>query len=281
MTIGSASEPAPFEEITDGPATRAAAPGAKKKDIPLLPPEEVAPPAEIILTRREKLALAIGNFSKKIPLAGIFHTPPITEDIVDENREVGRADQAIKKITRLSIAIAVFGSLLAFGAPFFAPIYVYHSQTPEGKTALLVPLDMPNLTDPAIVSWAATSVTEILSFGFGDIEAKTAQQKLRFTPLGWKAFVKAFLGTKVIDTFKRNQMVMTTVPSDTPVILSKGINEDDVYQWKVEVPIITTYAANNNVMKPERGTIQITIVRVSHDQSPSGIAIDILRQIKH
>lgn len=76
-------------------------------------------------------------------------------------------------------------------------------------------------------------------------------------------------------------MVMTTVPSDTPVIVAQGVNSDEHYEWKIEVPIITTYAANNNVIKPERGTIRMTIVRVSHDQSPAGIAIDIWRQIKH
>jgi hypothetical protein len=74
---------------------------------------------------------------------------------------------------------------------------------------------------------------------------------------------------------------MTTVPSDTPVVLSQGVNDDGVFQWKVEVPIISTYAANNDVYKPELGTIQMVIVRVPYDQSPSGIAIDIWRTVKH
>lgn len=266
----------------------------KRKPKPLLPPEEVvkAPPPK--LTPREKIGQFFAGSAAKIPIRNPLATPPVTVDEVNENLEIGRFDRVLKTTTRQAVVIAFLGCALAVGAPFFAPLYVYSAVTPEGVEALLnlqnpekkdigtlVPLDMPNLTNPAIVSWAATSATEILSFGFGDIDAKTILQKKRFTTPGWKAFVKSFLTSKVGETFKRNQMVMTTVPSDTPVILSQGVNDDNVFQWKVEVPIITTYAANNNVIKPELGTIQMTIVRVSYDQSPSGVAIDLWRQIKH
>ena len=267
---------------TEDPSAAAAKAQPVEKIPPsLLPPEEeeVAKPRQ--LTAKEKFIEQVKTQLARIPYRSPFATPPITEDIVNEQLELGRADRSIKKLTYQAALVAVFGTLLAVGAPFFAPLYVYHSITPEGKTAILVPLDLPNLTNPAVVSWAATSVTEILSIGFGDIEAKTAVQKKRFTPLGWKAFVKSFLSSKVSETFKRNQMVMTTVPSDTPVIVSQGVNDSDVYEWKVEVPIITTYAANNNVIKPERGTIRMTIIRVDPEQSPAGLAIDIMRQIKH
>ena len=254
----------------------------KKKPQSLLPPEEVQKLMEPKLVASERF---FKFFADRMPkfrfIRKVFETPEITVDEVNDQLEVGRFDRAMKRLTRLAILIAFFGCGLAVGAPFFAPLYVYHSITPEGRTAILVPLDLPNLTNPAVVSWAATSATEILSFGFGDVEAKTVLQKRRFTKLGWKNFVKAFLTSKVSDAFKRNQMVMTTVPSDTPVILSQGINDDDVFQWKVEVPIITTYAANNNVIKPERGTIQMTIVRVPYEINTSGIAIDTWRQIKH
>ena len=256
-------------------------PGAKKKKAQGLLPDDAEKASPRKLTGKEKAKKFLKDRSPQLEVRGPFATPAINVDEVNEQLELGRFDRAIKRLTRLSVFIAFFGCALAVGAPFFAPLYVYHSITPEGRTAILVPLDLPNLTNPAIVSWSATAVTEILSFGFGDVEAKTIEQKKRFTIPGWKAFVKAFLTSKVSDTFKKNQMVMTTVPRDTPIILSQGVNDDDVFQWKVEVPIITTYAANNNVIKPELGTIEMTVVRVPYDQSPSGIAIDVWRQIKH
>lgn len=248
---------------------------------PLLPPDEADTVPYTEHTRAEKIAAFFKAFSWLMPFGSPFASAPIRDDIVNEKLELGRAERSIKKLTYQAALVAFFACGLAVGAPFFAPLYVYHSITPEGKTALLVPLELPNLTNPAIVSWAATSITEILSFGFGDIKEKTMRQKIRFTKPGWKAFVKSFMSSKVGETFQKSQMVMTTVPSDTPVIISQGINEDDVYEWKVEVPIITTYAANNNVIKPERATMQLTIVRVPNGESPAGIAIDIMRQVKH
>lgn len=265
--------------MTDTSASISVKKTGKKKPQSLLPEEQKLDKAG--LTRWQRFSRFIKKYVPTIGFGWMFRTPDITIDSVNEQLEVGRVDRSLKRLTRLSIVVAFFGCGLAVGAPFFAPLYVYHSITPDGRQAILVPLDLPNLTNPAIVSWAATSVTEVLSFGFGDVEAKTIQQKQRFTKLGWKAFVKAFLSTKVSESFKRNQMVMTTVPSDVPVILSQGVNDDDVFQWKLEVPIITTYAANNNVIKPELGTIQMSIVRVPYDINPTGIAIDVWRQIKH
>lgn len=263
----------------------AASPGVekvKKKKPPLvLPAEEKEKIAKVKLTRGQVIAKFLRSCVPNIGISRLWETPDITVDIVNEQLEVGRADRILKRLTHLSVLIAFFGCCLAVGAPFFAPLYAYHSITPEGRTAVLVPLDLPNLTNPAVVRWAATAATEVLSFGFGDVEAKTILQKKRFTQLGWKAFVKAFLTSKVSDTFKKNQMVMTTVPSDTPVILSQGVNDDDVFQWKLEVPIITTYAANNNKTRPELGTIYMTIIRVPYDINNFGIAIDVWRQGKH
>jgi hypothetical protein len=258
-----------------------AAKGKKKMPAPLVLPDatEAAPPPKLSLPDRIKQSF--GAQVKKVPIKSPFATPEITADAVNEALEIGRADRGFKRLTHLATGVFFFGCLLAFGSPFFAPLYVFHSITPEGRTAILVPLDLPNLTNPAVVAWAATSVTEVLSYGFGDIEAKTIVQRQRFTPPGWKAFVKAFLSSKIIDTFKKGQMVMTTVPTDTPVILAQGVNNENRYEWKIEVPIITTFAANNNVFKPERGTIMMTIVRVPYDQNVAGIAIDVWRQIKH
>src|SRR5262245_17576705 len=151
------------------PTTGPGAKGGKKLPQPLLPPveEEKAPPP--VLTRQQKIKKAIKTKTGKIPVKSPFATPAIAADIVNEQIEVARANRIFRRITWLSVVLAVFCSLLAFSAPFFKPLYVFHSITPEGKTAILVPLDMPNLTNPAVVSWAANSVTEIMSFGFGDI----------------------------------------------------------------------------------------------------------------
>jgi intracellular multiplication protein IcmL len=112
-----------------------------------------------------------------------------------------------------------------------------------------------------------------MTMGFGDMDIRLPQQRKRFTPEGWEAFNKAFVAQKIGETFKQSQLVLTTVPSDTPVIIAQGPNAENIYQWIVQMPVIMTYATNNNAMRKERAFVTLTIVRVPADESSAGIAI--------
>jgi intracellular multiplication protein IcmL len=169
--------------------------------------------------------------------------------------------------------IAVLGIALVVELPFAQPVYLYYARMPDDKVMRMVGLDVPNMTNRAVLSWATTGITEIMTMGFGDMDAKLAKQKIRFTEAGWKAYNKAFVNLKVGETFKQNQLVLTTVPSNTPVILAQGANADDVYQWVVQMPVVMTYATNNNVTRKERGFVTLTVVRVPAAESSAGIAI--------
>jgi hypothetical protein len=68
-------------------------------------------------------------------------------------------------------------------------------------------------------------------------------------------------------------LVLTTVPSNTPIIVGQGVNPQEVYQWEVQMPVIMSYATNNNVINRKRSVITLTIVRVPADENASGIAI--------
>jgi Type-IV b secretion system, inner-membrane complex component len=112
-----------------------------------------------------------------------------------------------------------------------------------------------------------------MTIGFGDIGPQLRSQNMRFTADGWKSFVEAFQKQQIGELFKGHQIVMTTVPSDTAVILAQGPNKKGIYEWAVQVPVIMTYETNNNRTDHRNAIVTLTIVRVSPDQSPSGIAI--------
>ena len=130
-------------------------------------------------------------------------------------------------------------------------------------------LNMPNMTNRAILSWTINSVTEIMTFGFGDFNAKLAQQKTALYGRWLDKFRHEFLKQKIGETFKQNQLVLTTVPSNVPVILSQGQNDQGDYQWKVQVPVIMTYATNNNV-KPALSHDRYAHDRTGADRAESG-----------
>ncbi len=178
-----------------------------------------------------------------------------------------------KRVMIQTWILGFFTLALTAMLPFSGPIVRYFTMTPDGKLRYLIPLDVPNMTNHAILSWATTSVTEVMTMGFGDISKRLPLQRSRFTPKGWDAFVKAYLDSKFRERFKDSQLVLTTAPADTPVIIYQGFDETKTYQWIVQVPIVMTYATNNNVTRRQRAIVTMTIVRVPAEQTFGGIAI--------
>jgi len=209
---------------------------------------------------------------------GFLADDPVALDVVvNEQVEIQQHKRVLSLVFVQGISVAVLAGSLLFVGPFVQPVYHYYALNPAGDTMPLVGLTMPNMTNRAILSWTINSVTEIMTIGFGDFESKLFRQKPRFTTDGWDGFVHEFLKQKVGEIFKHNQLVLTTVPSNTPVILSQGKNKQDVYQWEVQVPVIMTYTTNNNVTQHDRTVVTLTIVRVPPKESPEGIAIKLWR----
>ncbi|MDR3424059.1 MAG: DotI/IcmL/TraM family protein [Alphaproteobacteria bacterium] len=211
--------------------------------------------------------------SKAPPSAPRRGAPPEKTDACDESAASSEFNRLKKMIGIQSWVIGALALVLLLLLPFAKPIYVYYARKPNGRTLQMVGLTMPNMTNRAVISWTTTSITEIMTMGFGDIDVKLPKQRWRFTKGGWKAYLKAFVGQKIGETFKENQLVLTTVPSNTPVITGQGVNPDQVYEWVVQMPVIMTYMTNDNVTRRQRAFVTLHVVRVSAEDSPSGIAI--------
>ena len=199
--------------------------------------------------------------------------PRVRKEILDEAAEISRFQRLKKRIVIQSRIIGGLTVLLLVILPFAQPIYVYYAQKPDGKMMQMVGLAMPNMTNHAILSWTTTAITEIMTLGFGDVDVKMPLQRWRFTKAGWRVYTEEFANLKIGETIKQSQLVLTTVPSNTPVIVDQGVNPAGVYQWTVQMPIIMTYATNNNVTVEKHAIVTVTITRVAAEDSPAGVAI--------
>ncbi|MDR3448895.1 MAG: DotI/IcmL/TraM family protein [Alphaproteobacteria bacterium] len=192
-------------------------------------------------------------------------------DIIDEQTAILRMDKIKKLVTIQAWIIGSLALVLLVALPFVQPVYLYYAMKPDGQVMRMVGLDMPNMTNRAVLSWAATSISEIMTMGFGDMDVKLPHERVRFTKQGWEAYNTAFVQQEVGEKFKQSQMVLTTVPSNTPVIVSQGTNLDNVYEWHVQMPVIMTYA--NTTVVRQRAIVRLTIIRVPAEDSAAGIAI--------
>lgn len=238
-------------------------PAAKKK------PEE--PPAA-----RKALQTAKKISENWRAFVAFFRDDDVGGKDVIENEAATRARcQSLQKKVVVQ-SYAILGLLIAVIAliPVLQPIYRYEA-IEEGSKARqsLIPLPMPVLTDQAILSWSATSITEILTFGFGDFDQRMLGHRDLFTDEGWETFTSAIRDQDMRQTFKLRQLVLTSVPANQPVIVGKGEGRDHLYQWLVEMPVVMTYTTNNNVTSRQKGIVRLTIVRVPPSQNEAGIGI--------
>ena len=234
---------------------------------------ETAPKKDLVGSKSESQLTAL---LKQLGVVDI-----ITVDaIADEAAELAARTKLIRKLTIQALAIAVLALATLFLMPFFEDRYFYYTITAEQKVSEeMRPLNMPLWRDETIKTWAATSVTEILTLGFGDFEQKLVMQKSRFTSDGWNDFLHKFFEVKFGDTLRHNQLVITTVPEKTPEIVDQHTDPDHVYEWVVRVPVLMTYATNNLVTRTVHTSVTVTIIRTPYDGTASnGIGIDVWQQ---
>jgi len=221
----------------------------------------------------DKGAPKLGHIKSKAKTAGPIWSDPIDADILDDKTEKARQRRIGRIVYLQTFAIAILAFALLAEMPFSQPIYQYFALTPDHQIMGLIPLYIPNMTKQAILSWATNSVTEIMTFGFGDYQSHLRAQRVRFTPEGWASFSGAFDKMGIGEAFRLRQLVLTTVPSNIGIITSQGENLEHVYEWHLDMPVIMTYTTNNNVTTHERKSISLVIARVPAGQSPAGIAI--------
>lgn len=148
----------------------------------------------------------------------------------------------------------------------------YFATTEDGRLVPMVALNEPNLSTPALTSWAAQAATEVMTFGFHDYRRRLQESSRNFTRTGWDSFTKALEKAQVIESVEQLRQVVTAAPDSAPVIVQEGLSRGR-YQWVIEVPLTVNYQAQSG-SRTDRFLIRMVIVRVPRLESPSGVGIE-------
>lgn len=168
------------------------------------------------------------------------------------------------------VIIVLLGGLLNFVDA--RKEYKYFATTEDGRVVPMIPMDEPNLSTPALMSWVAQSAAEVYTYGHHDYRRRLQEASRLFTRTGWESFTTALEASKVMDVLRENQQVVTAAPGGAPIILSEGV-VNGRYEWMVELPLHVTYQAG---AKRTSRTLQVrmVIVRVEQLESPHGVGIN-------
>lgn len=173
----------------------------------------------------------------------------------------------VEGVVILGLVIVIVAIIAAY-----QPENRYFATTEDGRVVPMVALSEPNLSRPAVLSWAAQSASETLTFGFHDYRRRLQEASRHFTRKGWGSFVKALQDSGMIESVETNRQVLSAAPRSAPTILSEGVL-NGVYQWQVELPMMVTYQIGQQ-QRNVGMNVRLLIVRVPKLESPNGLGIE-------
>ena len=136
----------------------------------------------------------------------------------------------------------------------------------------MVPLNEPNLSSPALMSWTAQAATEVMTFGFNDYRRRLQEASRNFTRRGWESFTQALQRSRIIEMVEASQQVVTAAPQGAPIIVSEGLSAGR-YQWQIQVPLVLTYQSGART-RSDKLLVTLVVVRMPRLESPNGIGIE-------
>lgn len=152
------------------------------------------------------------------------------------------------------------------------PENLFFATTEDGRLVPMVPLNEPNLSAPALMSWTAQAATEVMTFGFNDYRRRLQEASRNFTRRGWESFTQALQRSRIIEMVEQKQQVVTAAPLGAPIIVSEGLTAGR-YQWQIQVPLVLTYQSGA-MTRSDKLLVTLVVVRMPRLESPNGIGIE-------
>ena len=147
----------------------------------------------------------------------------------------------------------------------------YFAETGDAKVMRMAALPFPNMGRVALSDWVAKSVSEIMTFGFNDVNERFALTRHNFTEDGWGTFSKAIIASGLIDDIMKSQQIVTSVPESLPILKQEGLINGR-YSWVFDIPLLVTFRAGG-VKVSRSKMVHITVERIPTSENPSGVGI--------
>lgn len=181
---------------------------------------------------------------------------------------------------RKMINLAIFEAVIIVGLILTLIVYInnskaqdrYFATTADGRIMQLVPLNLPNMSKAALLSWVSQAATDVMTFGYHDHIKQLQSASRHFTKTGWDSFTTALQRARIVDSVKQLQQVVTAVPRSAPVVLKEGI-VGGRYRWQVQLPIAVTYKGATEG-RTDNLLLTLVVERVSALENPNGVGIE-------
>jgi intracellular multiplication protein IcmL len=139
-------------------------------------------------------------------------------------------------------------------------------------------LDEPNVSTAALLRWASLAVTTAYTMDFVNYENNLETSKNFFTEKGFLNFKAALDASNRLNDIISQKLIVSAVAESAPTLMGEGI-KNNVYTWRVKVPILLTYQGASEKSSRQRTKVIVTIKRVSTKEAQNGIGIEEIQDI--
>lgn len=176
------------------------------------------------------------------------------------------------------IIVAILEAVIIVGLIMTLIVYInsskpmdrYFATTADGRIMQLMPLDQPNMTPAALMSWVAQAATEVMTFGYHDYQRRFQEASRHFTKSGWESFTAAIQKARIMDSVQAAKQVVTASPRSAPVIVQQGVLNGR-YRWVLQMPIQVTYSGGG--ARSDSLKLSLVVERVPSLENPNGVGI--------
>jgi intracellular multiplication protein IcmL len=148
---------------------------------------------------------------------------------------------------------------------------IYFATTSDGRIISIVPLNEPFRTDGEVITWAARTARDVMSFDYKNYNEHLQQAMNSFTDPGWASFKKALQESSIIEAVTSRKLVVSLDVLQAPEI-SAGRVEGGVFTWHMKFPVTIKFDGAEPP-QPISTQLVLTVVRVSTLVDPVGISI--------
>lgn len=150
----------------------------------------------------------------------------------------------------------------------------YFAVTESGQMIKLAPLDRPYLTPENLSIFVTKAVTSVFTFDFVEANYRQQIQNARqyFDNAGWDSVMQSLADAKIIETVKKNRLVVSCAPTGAPVLVSKPHLEHGIYTENYQLPITVTYSGGGSAAH-QNFIVDVKIQRQSVLDTKYGVAV--------
>lgn len=142
----------------------------------------------------------------------------------------------------------------------------------QGTKVRLLDLGSPTLGTESLLSWATLAASDVLTFGFNNVDRRFAETQKYFTQEGWEGFRRAMGKSGLLANVVNNQQIITAIPRSPARLVSQGLIEGGHTGWVMDLQMVMTTRAGKEV-NTDYSHVSIIVVKVPTRENPRGVGI--------